>query len=127
MTMSVRVLALGIVLSFAVACAARHGAPVVDTGARPAEITGTISGKVSADNAVPLSGRKVTATAEDIGTVFAATTSSGGGYTVKVPSGHRYRLDVELRAGEKVAKAPKPTQVNASDLDPDRDFVITRE
>lgn len=123
--MTVRTLVLCGALSIAPACAARHGAPVVDTGAKPSDITGTIAGTVSADSAVALSGRKVTATAEDTGMAYAATTSTGGGYTIKVPAGHRYRLDVELRTGEKVAKAPDPTQVNASDLDPDRNFVIT--
>jgi hypothetical protein len=123
--MTVRILVLCGVLSLVPACAARHGAPVLDTGAKPAEITGTIAGKVSADSAVALSGRKVTATAEDTGMAYGATTSTGGGYTIKVPAGHRYRLDVELRAGEKVARAPDPTQVNASDLDPDRNFVLT--
>lgn len=123
--MTVRTIVLCGVLSIAPACAARHGAPVVDTGAKPAQLTGTIAGTVSADSTVALSGRKVTATAEDTGMAYAATTSTGGGYTIKVPAGHRYRLNVELRAGEKLAMAPEATQVNASDLDPDRNFVIT--
>lgn len=125
--MTVRMFVLCGVLSIASACAARHGAPVLDTGAKPAEITGTIAGQVSADGAAALSGRKVTATAEDTGMTYAATTSSTGGYTIKVPAGHRYRLDVELRTGEKLARTPDPTRVNPSDLDPDRNFVITRQ
>jgi hypothetical protein len=41
-----------------------------------------------------------------------------------VPEG-TYRLEVELRQGEKVAKQPADTKVDKSDLDPHRDFVIT--
>jgi hypothetical protein len=46
-----------------------------------------------------------------------------GGYTIKVPHG-RYRLEVELHQGERLTRQPGETQVNRSDLDPRRDFVI---
>jgi hypothetical protein len=42
---------------------------------------------------------------------------------MKVPPG-KYRLEVELREGERLIKGPTETEVNASDLDPDRSFVI---
>jgi hypothetical protein len=41
-----------------------------------------------------------------------------------VPEG-TYRLELEVRPGEKVAKQPAETRVNRSDLDPRRDFVIS--
>jgi hypothetical protein len=43
---------------------------------------------------------------------------------MKVPPG-KYRLAVELRPGEVLAEQPADTEINASDLDPSRDFVIT--
>jgi hypothetical protein len=88
-------------------------------------LTGTIAGEVSADSAVSLAGRTVTATDESSGTKYTTSTGAQGGYTIKVPAGRKYRLDVQLRPGEALSKRPDPTQVNASDLDPGRDFVIT--
>ena len=52
------------------------------------------------------------------------TTGTDGGYTIQVPEG-TYRLEVQLRQGERVTKQPAETKVNKSDLDPHRDFVIT--
>ena len=101
-----------------------HG-PVVDTGPKPTGVGGTIAGTVRADaGAVSLVGRKVTAINEATGARFDVTTATDGGYTMKVPTG-TYRLEVELRSGESVAKGPDPTQVNTGDLDPDRNFVLT--
>ena len=57
------------------------------------------------------------------GARFDATTGVNGGYTIKVPEG-TYRLEVELRPGEVVAKQPAETQIQKSDLDPRRDFTI---
>ena len=71
-----------------------------------------------------LANRKVTATNVATGTRYDATTGINGGYTIKVPEG-TYRLEVELRDGEAVAKQPDQTHINNSDLDPHRDFVIT--
>jgi hypothetical protein len=48
-----------------------------------------------------------------------------GGYTIKVPEVGRYRIEVELREGEVVAKGPGETDINNGDLDPGRDFEIT--
>ena len=45
---------------------------------------------------------------------------------MKVPPG-KYRIEVELRQGERIVKEPGETQINDSDLDPGRDFVITLE
>ena len=43
---------------------------------------------------------------------------------MQVPEG-TYRFEIELRAGETLAKQPEETHVGNSDLDTSRDFVIT--
>ena len=77
-----------------------HGRAVIDPTSNVEGVGGTIAGAVRASgDTSPLSGRTVTATNEQSGATFAASTAINGGYTVKVPAG-KYRLDVELRAGE---------------------------
>ena len=117
-----RLVAVVLTAVLTVACAPRG--PVVDTGARPPNVGGTIAGTVRADGgAASLAGRKVTAIDQTSGARFEATTGSDGGYTIKVPTG-RYQLEVELHSGETLAKRPDPTRVNRGDLDPDRNFVL---
>jgi hypothetical protein len=101
-----------------------HPKPIVDTGPKPAAIGGTIAGLVSTDGNVAIAGRKVTAIETATGTRYEATTGTNGGYTIQVPEG-TYRLEVQLRDGERVSKQPDETRVNKSDLDSGRDFVIT--
>ena len=87
---------------------------------------GTIAGIVRAtEGSVPLVTRKVTVVNAKTGARFETTTGVNGGYTIKVPDEGRYRIEVELRAGEVVAKGPEETQINNGDLDPGRDFEIT--
>lgn len=98
--------------------------PVIDTGPKP-DVGGSISGTVTADDgATPLGARKVTAVNADTGARFDVSTSTEGGYTVRVPPG-KYRLEVELRPGETLATDPRSTEVGAGDLDSGRDFVVT--
>jgi hypothetical protein len=101
-----------------------HPGPIIDTGSKPASVGGTIAGIVSTEGNAPLADRKVTAIETTAGTRYDATTGANGGYTIKVPQGN-YRLEVQLRAGERVVKQPAETRINKSDLDPHRDFVIT--
>jgi len=118
-----RHLFLATALTTLLATGCMHG-PVVDTGPKPSGVGGTIAGTVRADGgAVSLPGRKVTAINQATGARFDVTTATDGGYTIKVPTG-TYRLEVELKTGESVAKGPDPTQVNVGDLDPDRNFVL---
>jgi hypothetical protein len=87
---------------------------------------GTIAGIVRAtDGSVPLVTRKVTAIHATSGARYETTTGVNGGYTIKVPEVGRYRLEVELREGEVIAKGPGETDINNGDLDPGRDFEIT--
>jgi hypothetical protein len=121
--MTVRAAAAAVALLATIGCAPRG--PVVDTGARPVGVGGTIAGSVrSSGDAGPLSGRKVTAIDNATGGRFETTTGANGGYTLKVPSG-TYRLEVELRAGEAFETRPDATDVGVGDIDSARDFVVT--
>jgi hypothetical protein len=111
---------LVIALLSSLAC---HPGPVIDTGAKPPAVGGTIAGIVSDGNA-PIAGRKVTAIEIASGARYDATTATNGGYTIKVPQG-TYRLEVELKSGERVVKQPDQTKIDKSDLDTKRDFVIS--
>jgi hypothetical protein len=98
--------------------------PVVDTGQKPAAVGGTIAGIVSTEANAALAGRKVTAIDTGSGKRYEATTGVNGGYTIQVPQG-TYRLEVEVRAGERVSKQPENTKVDKSDVDAQRNFVIS--
>jgi hypothetical protein len=111
---------LGVALLTSLAC---HPGPVVNTGSKPPSVRGTIAGIVSTDSNAAVAGRKVTAIEAATGKRYEATTGTNGGYTIQVPDG-TYRLEVELRPGEKVAKQPAETKVDKSDVDPHRNFVI---
>ena len=115
--------AMAVLLMLSAGCSAmRHGEPIVGGSVVP-NPTGTISGSVTSTSGTPLEGRQVTAINVDTGTHYDVTTASNGGYTVKVAPG-RYRLEVELRGGDQIAREPKPFNVNLSDLDERMDIVI---
>ena len=99
--------------------------PAYDPGPRP-DVGGSISGRVSAnDGTTALSGRKVTAVNVATGRRYDVSTSTNGGYTVRVPVG-MYRLEVELRGGETITTQPEATiDIDRGDLDAARDFVIS--
>jgi hypothetical protein len=118
-----RLRALGLMLVAVIVIGCRTGVPVVDTGAKPPTRDGTIAGHVSAGGASPVASRVVRAISVETGQKFETSTNNAGTYTLKVPPGH-YRLEVELRPGEKLSKEPGETKINSSDLDPHRDFVI---
>jgi hypothetical protein len=110
-------------LMFTIGCMPRG--PVVDTGARPEGVGGTIAGTVSAsDEKTPLPGRKVTAIDAASSTRFETSTGTGGSYSLKVPAG-TYRLELELRPGEALHARPDATDVGVGDIDSARDFVVT--
>ena len=105
-----------LLLYVALASAACHPGPVINAGAKQPPVGGTIAGVVTTtDPLIAVPGRKVTATETTTGSRYDATTAANGGYTIKVPEG-RYRLDVELRAGETLAKRPDETRIGNSDL-----------
>ena len=101
----------------------RTGTPIVDRGEKPPTQAGTIAGHIRTSGDAAVVSRVVRAVSVSTGEKFETSTNNAGTYTLKVPPG-RYRLEVELRDGERLTKQPEETQVNPSDLDPDRDFVI---
>ena len=116
-----RAVTFGVLTLMAAACRG----PVITTDPE-LKVGGTIAGIVRAtDGAVPLVTRKVTAIHAETGERYETTTGVNGGYTIKVPQTGRYRIEVELRDGEAIAKGPEETDVNNGDLDPGRDFEIT--
>ncbi len=117
-----RLVVLAVVL-LSVGCGPRG--PILGAGTAPPGVGGTIAGIVKADDgSTVLSARKVTATNTETGMKYEESTATNGGYTIQVPKG-KYRLDVELRAGEVLAEGPVSTDINVGDLDARRDFVVT--
>ena len=111
-----------VLLMLSSGCAARHGRPIVGGSTVP-NPTGTISGNVTTTGGTPLEGRRVSAINMATESHFDATTASNGGYTIKVPPG-RYRLELELRGGDQIARQPEQTNVNVGDVDESLNFVI---
>ncbi len=105
-------------------CAARHGRPIIGGSTVP-NPTGTISGSVTSITGSPLEARRVTAIDMATEAHYDVMTSKDGGYTLKVPPG-RYRLEVELRGGDQLAKQPQQTNINVGDVDERMDFVVGR-
>ena len=115
--------ALVLLVTCSISTVACHAGPIV--GAESVAAGGTIAGVVSTtDSAVAVPGRTVTAVNVRTGSRHTATTAGNGGYTIKVPEG-TYRLEIELKSGEKLAKKPDDTSVGNGDLDPGRNFTIT--
>ncbi|HTM04692.1 MAG TPA: carboxypeptidase-like regulatory domain-containing protein [Vicinamibacterales bacterium] len=120
---SARIATIALLTALTTACANKS---LPGTGTRAAVTMGTISGLVSTgDGSTPVSGRKVTAINTATNARVDTSTATNGGYTMRVPEGH-YRLEVELRAGERLDKRPDPTTVGSGDLDAERNFVIAR-
>ena len=107
-----------------VLAACRTGVPVLDANPGPPSVNGTITGNLSGeDGKTPIAGRKVTAINIETGERISAVTSSTGGYTLKVPPA-RYRMDVELAAGETIVRNEGTFTVSASELQHDIDLRI---
>jgi hypothetical protein len=113
-----------VVLMLSGACAARHGRPIIGGTVVP-NPSGTIAGHVRTSGGTPLDGRRVSAIGVVTAMRYETTTGSDGGYTIKVPEG-TYRLEVELRGGDQLARQPKETKITLGDLDEGLDFVIGR-
>jgi hypothetical protein len=117
-----RLAIVGLAIFLSAACHL-HPGPVIRTSA--VAVGGTIAGIVHAThNTVALSGRKVAAVNVATGERFETTTGLNGGYTIQVPEA-TYRLEVEVRDGETLAKQPGTTRVKSGDLDPGRNFEVT--
>ena len=116
--------AMAVLLMLSGGCAARHGRPILGGSTIP-NPTGTILGNVTSTTGTPLEGRRVSVINMANEAHYDVTTAKDGGYTIKVPPG-RYRLEVELRGGDQLAKQPPQTTVTVGDVDEELDFVIGR-
>lgn len=116
---------LVVVITGIAGVACRRGVPVLDAGEKPPTVDGTISGRVMTENdSSRLSARRVEVVNIATGDRRVVSTSTNGGFTIKVPPG-KYRLQVELRPGEKITKTPETIDINPSDMDSDIEVVIT--
>ena len=121
--MNARIAAVAVVLLMSLGCGPRG--PLFGAGTTPPGAGGTIAGVVkTSDGSTALSARKVTAINTETGARFEGSTASNGGYTIQVPKG-KYRIEVELHAGESLTSEPGSTDINVGDLDARRDFAIT--
>ena len=80
--------------------AACHSNPII-IRTSTAAVGGTIAGVVHGPTSVPLQDRTVTAINIETGQRYETTTGPNGGYTLRVPEG-TYRIDVQVRPGEKL-------------------------
>ena len=112
------------VILLSIGCGPRG--PILGTADRPPGVGGTISGSVTAeDGTTALSARKITAVNTETGARFDTSTATNGGYTIKVPKG-KYRMELELRAGETIAKQPGQVEITIGDLDASENFIVAR-
>lgn len=101
----------------------RSGQPLLVSEQGNMSTPGTIGGYVSAVGGDRLPGRQVTAVHTTTKERYTATTSVMGGFSIKVPPGD-YRLEIDLRDGEKVVKEPGVIHINKSDLDANMEIVV---
>lgn len=103
----------------------RTGRPIYDSSHEDHQTPGTIGGILRAGTGgEPIPGRGVTAVSlSDPARRYSATTNVSGGFSIKVPPG-KYRLEVDLREGERIVRSPGTIDINKSDLDANREVVI---
>ena len=107
-----------------VLAACRAGVPVIGATPGPPAVSGTITGTISTeDGKSGIQGRKVTAVNLDTGVRRTVISSETGGYTLQVPPG-KYRMEVELAAGEAIVKNEGTFSVSKSELQHDVDLRI---
>ena len=122
MTMLGRLAAICAVIALAAAC--RTGQPIFDRAPENEQTPGTIAGILSAGiGGDPVAGRAVHAIEIGGNRRYSATTSVTGGFSIPVPPG-KYRLEVELREGERLLREPGTIDINDSDLDANLEVAI---
>lgn len=116
-------LAVFVCLALALA-ACRTGVPAMDANGGPPVVRGTITGTVSGpEGKTPVAGRRIHAINLDTGARASAVTSTTGGYTFKLPPG-RYRVEVDLFAGETLTEGEGEFTLSESELQHDVDLRI---
>jgi Carboxypeptidase regulatory-like domain len=112
-----------VALLYSTAC--RQGVPVVDLGPKPPAARGTITGIVRGpEDMSGMSGRTVELVNVATGETHSATTVSNGGFTIVLPKG-KYRLELQLRAGETIVKRPDVVDLDRGDIDSHIEFVVS--
>jgi hypothetical protein len=102
----------------------RTGQPVYDRSPENQQTPGTIAGILYAGvGGDPVAGRGIHAVALEGGRRYSATSSVTGGFSIPVPPG-KYRLEVDLREGERIVRSPGTIDINESDLDANLEVVI---
>ena len=84
---------------------------------------GTIAGILRTAGGDVLPGRRVNAIQVGTSEKYSAVTNVTGGFSIPVPPG-KYRLEPELREGEKVLREPGVVNINKSDLDANLEIVV---
>ena len=119
-----RFVALALAAALATVTGCRTGQPIYKRTPEDQTTPGTIAGIVRAGvGGEPLAGRQVQAVELSSGRRYSATSSVTGGFSIPVPPG-KYRLEVELREGERVLREPGTIDINDSDLDANLEVVI---
>ena len=101
----------------------RSGQPLLVSAMGDKTTPGTIGGILSAVGGDRLAGRGVHAVEVRTSQRYSAVTNVTGGFSIKVPPGE-YRLEVDLREGERVVKSPGVVHINKSDLDANLEIVV---
>lgn len=102
----------------------RPGVPVIDTGSKPPNVRGTITGAVRGpEGTAPAAGRTVVAVETQTQMRYEIQTNEAGTYTFAVPPG-TYRLELVLLPGESLSKQPGQISLTPSDLESGHDFVL---
>ena len=105
--------------------ACRRGVPVVDLGPKPPSPRGTLTGIVRGPEGTSgMPGRTVEIVNVATGEKHTATTVSNGGFTIQLPKG-KYRLELQLRAGETIVKRPDVVDLDHGDIDSHIEFVLS--
>jgi hypothetical protein len=118
-----RLAALSAVLVLMAVPACRMWQPVGVRSSGDMTTPGTIGGILSAVGGERLAGREVRAVHIGGADKYSAVTNVTGGFTIKVPPGE-YRLEIDLREGEKIVRSPGTIHINKSDLDANLEIVV---
>jgi hypothetical protein len=110
-----------VVLLAAASC--RSGQPLLVSATGNMHTPGTIGGILSAVGGDRLQGRRVAAIGVGNAQRYSAVTNVTGGFSIKVPPGD-YRLEVDLREGERIVREPGVIHINKSDLDANLEIVV---
>lgn len=111
-------------LIFVASC--NHDIPVIAVGPKPITARATIYGVVRGPGLSPAGQRAVDVVNVATGEQQEVQTSSTGAFTVEVPAG-RYRLELALRDGERLVKAPGELRLDRGEIKSHIEFVVNEQ